>query len=145
MLPDQQLAEHPDDTIRRLKATGEWPNADKVLRKVKAVHRRRYVKVGAPMNDDQRLEMTKAAWDEVHAQWPPPPNGEPLASLRDYLGGGRGLDDAAKLKLPALSAAAEARFTSLGKADDPTADISWVFNHLEAPKLNPMTCPSRGA
>ena len=44
-----QLLEHPNQTIRRLKAIGVWPEADRMLRKVKQRFRRWAVKSDAAM------------------------------------------------------------------------------------------------
>jgi hypothetical protein len=100
-----------------------WEDANRLLRKVKQVIRRCFSKAGGAQTLEQRLEMNKAAWDAVHDQWPPPPDVEPLTSLRDYVEGIRGLGESARAELPAISAAAEARFKRLFRPDDPVADI----------------------
>jgi hypothetical protein len=124
---------------------GLWPDAEKLLRKIKMQFHRRYRKAGGALTLDRRLELAKASWDAVHDQWPPPAGTSPLESLRAYIEGTRSVREDRQQELPALSAEAQKRFDKIGEPADPTADISYVFNNIETPNADALVCPSRGA
>src|SRR5262245_20795455 len=92
------------------------------------------------------MELAKAAWDAVHDRWPPPPDAQPLLSLREYV---KDKKEATKRRaqpnLPPLSGAAIERFDEIGETDDLTGDTVWVYHHATNPSVDPRTCPSRGA
>jgi hypothetical protein len=143
-LLDYALPEHPSDTIGRLKATGAWPEAERLLRKVKQRHRNRVARNGAPMTTQQRLAMNYAGWQAVQEKWTPPKNARPLASLAEYLRSARGTLRIGKHGLPTLTEEAEQRFSEMGEPNL-RGDVVWVYNHLDDANATPLDAPSRGA
>jgi hypothetical protein len=142
---DHQLREHPDSTIARLKKLGVWEDAEKVLRKVKAKFTRKIRRAGGSLTLQRRIELAKFAWDEVQRRWPPPDGTPPLKSLALYVQSTRGSRSRGPDKLPVLGLAAERRFTEIAGSPDLHRDVIWVYEHLHAPDIDPLDCPSRGA
>ena len=142
---DCQLLEHPMATIRRLKALGVWPEADRLLRKVKQRFRRQATKVDGGTTMTQRLQMTKAAWAAVHERWPPPPGTLPLESLASYLRSTRRNRHSDAIRTRALPLAAERRFDEIGQTTNHVDEVIWVYHRLDDEHVGPLDAPSRGA
>jgi hypothetical protein len=137
---DCQLKEHPSATWARLKASGQWEAAEKMLRSRKQNLRNKFAREGGPLTLQRRVEMTKVAWDAVHTQWPPPKGTPPLLSVLAYL---------EVTKSPAtedgLTLEARRRFDTIGDNVDLAADVTWVYHHVDNAQADPLECPSRGA
>ena len=142
---DCQLPEHPIATIRRLKALGVWPEADRLLRKVKQRFRRHAARVDGATTMTQRLQMTKAAWEAVHERWPPPSGTQPLESLASYLRTTTGARHAEASRTRALPPQAERRFGEIGETANHADEVVWVYHHLDDERVGPLDTPSRGA
>jgi hypothetical protein len=142
---DHQLLEHPNETTRRLKALGEWKEADRVLRKVKQNLHRQYQSEGGPLTLGRRVALAKAGWDAVHEQWPPSAGAVPLDSVIEYVQTFQGSRGARNLELPPLSFAAAQRFSEIGETESLTDETIWVYHNIENDAVSPFDCPSRGA
>ena len=143
-LNDCQLLEHPNETIGRLKELGAWPEADRLLRKVKQRFRRQAAKIEGPMSMAQRLEMARAAWEAVLERWPPPPGTTPLESLASYLWSTRGARHSEAGGTATLSPEAERRFNQLGETVNHIDEVIWVYQHLDHEHIGPLSAQPRG-
>jgi hypothetical protein len=141
---DQGLSEHPSDTMLRLRQSGEWPAAEKLLRKVKQKYHRKFKKAGGGLSLARRVELSAAAWRAVHDHWPPPADAKPLESLLQYLQTTTSTGKPAPKELPAMTVAAERRFNDIGETTDLVTEVLWVYHNLDA-NVEAIECPSRGA
>jgi hypothetical protein len=159
-MQDYSLREHPASTMRRLKASGDWPEAGRLLRRIKQQCRRRLVKSGEVVESylefvkavEHQLEVSKKGWDAVHDRWPPPPGTRPQASLAAYLrserGPGRDRVDTTLpvlFRTPLLSREAWQRFEEIGDTETLLDEVIWVYDHLDDANVDPLECPNLAA
>ena len=142
---DQQLLEHPNETMRRLKAIGQWKDADRLLRKIKQNLHRQYQSEGGPLTLGRRVALAKTGWDAVQEKWPPPGGAVPLDSVIEYVQTFPGSRGSRNLELPPLSVAAEQRFDVIGETEKLTDETIWVYHNIENTSVTAFDCPSRGA
>jgi hypothetical protein len=145
MFEDCSLREHPNETIRRLKALGVWPEANRLLRKVKQQYRRQAAKSEGAASLTHRLNATKAAWEAVLERWPPPIDAIPLESLAKYLRLANLAENSEEIAKRALTPSAIQRFDQIGDTVNHIEEVIWVYHHLDDEQVDPSTAPSRGA
>lgn len=157
-MQDYTLLEHPISTIRRLKSADHWPEASRLLHRVKQQRRRqleshRAASRGALLelvrDVDHQLQVAKAGWDAVQRRWPPPSDIEPLTSLAAYLrterGPGRDGVDRTRPKMlgmPPISKEAERRFEQIGDKESIREDVLWVYGHLDDGNVDATQAPN---
>lgn len=161
-MQDYTLLEHPVNTTRRLKASGVWPVASRLLRRTKQQWRRKLAKSHRPTaagtlldfvkTADHHLKVAKAGWDAVQGRWPPPPGTEPISSLAAYLltvrGPGRDGVDGKRPPLfgmPPISQEAQRRFEEIGDTKSIRDDVIWVYDHLDVGNAEPIQAPTLSA
>lgn len=142
---DYGLQEHPDVTKARLRASGDWEQADRLIRSERTAqyHKTRRERGPGPFDENEAVRASKAAWDLVHERFPPGPEAVPLASLAEYIKGKRRARDKTRSRPP--SAQAIERFEEIEGSHDHAVEVIWVYNHLDDQQASALEAPSRGA
>lgn len=149
------LAEHPDETLRRLEASGVWEReAQKFFNDELSRNRK---------NPALRKRARREAWRAVQDIWKPPSDAVPMPTIleqqqrakeRAKAAEGRRAEKAEErgTRPPKLKPEEKEHFRRIDAEmasgrlrRDSLDDMQWVYEHLDDDEVTAMDAPSRGA